>query len=195
MEQVFRKTEKSIKEQTENTGLSTINWGQPIWRESSLLFDRAVRVMKSNTYVFSDSVQCLGRISPELVQAWKDKLNGMRKHAIPKNWIEFAENRFEWTNFPGSTTVGIINEIQKMMAELKCELEQFQGRIIFMYKYIIWRRPGNHENCMANSMNGAACAKKFPHGCWSFLGPGCEKKLYGTHVSKPYGEWNKTADS
>ena len=101
---------------------------------------------------------------------------------------------FEWKNFPLSTTVGIITEIQKMMAEIKCEPEQFQGRIIFMYKYIIWRRLGNHENCMANSMNGAACAKKFPHGCWSFLGPGCEKKLYGTHVSKPNGEWNKTAE-
>ena len=43
-------------------------------------------------------------------------------------------------------------------------------------------------------MNVAAYAKKFPHGCWSFLGFGCEKKRCGTHVSKPNGEWNKTAE-
>ena len=56
------------------------------------------------------------------------------------------------------------------------------------------RTQGNHENCTANSMNIAAYAEKFPRGCWSFLGPGCEKKWYGTHVSKPNGEWNKTAE-
>ena len=55
-------------------------------------------------------------------------------------------------------------------------------------------KEGSSPCTNANSMNGAACAKKFPHGCWSFLGPGCEKKLYGTHVSKPNGEWNKTAE-
>ena len=43
-------------------------------------------------------------------------------------------------------------------------------------------------------MNVAAYAKKFPHGCWSFLGPGCENKWCGTRVSKPDGEWNKTAE-
>ena len=44
------------------------------------------------------------------------------------------------------------------------------------------------------SMSVAAYAKKFPPGCWSFLGPGCEKKWYGTNVSKSNGEWNKTAE-
>ena len=62
VDQLFRTTEKLIKEQTEITGLSTINWDQPMWRESSLLCDRAVRIMKSRTYVFSDSVLCLGGI-------------------------------------------------------------------------------------------------------------------------------------
>ena len=47
---------------------------------------------------------------------------------------------------------------------------------------------------MANSLNIAAFAKKFPQGCWSFLGHGCEKQLYGTHVNKPNGEWNKTVE-
>ena len=31
-------------------------------------------------------------------------------------------------------------------------------------------------------------------GCWSYLGRGCEKKWYGTHVNKPNGEWNRVAE-
>ena len=34
---------------------------------------------------------------------------------------------FEWKNFPGLTTLGILEEIQKMMTELQCEPEQFKG--------------------------------------------------------------------
>ena len=99
-------------------------------------------------------------------------------------------------NFAGFTTLGILDEIQKMMAESRCEPEQFKGRVIFMSMYndMIWGTPGNHENCMANSRNVAACANKFSQECWLSLGLGCEKKWYGTHVSKPNGEWNSTAE-
>ena len=48
---------------------------------------------------------------------------------------------------------------------------------------------------MANSRNVEAYAKRFPHGCWSFLGLGCEKTWYGTHVSKPNGVWNSTGEA
>ena len=37
--------------------------------------------------------------------------------------------------FPGFTTSGILDEIQKMMTKSKCEPEQFKGRIIFMSMY------------------------------------------------------------
>ena len=74
VEQLFRTTERLIKEQTETTGVSTVNWDQRMWRESSLLCDGAGRTMNSKTYVFSDSVLCLGDISPEPVQACKDKI-------------------------------------------------------------------------------------------------------------------------
>ena len=72
VELLYRTTERLIKEPTEIKRLSTINWD--MWRESSLLCDRAVRIMKSKTYVFSDSVLCLGGISPDPVQAKKDKI-------------------------------------------------------------------------------------------------------------------------
>ena len=49
--------------------------------------------MKSKTYVFSYSVQCLGGISPEPVQAWKVKIKWYLE-TRSKNWIEKTENRW-----------------------------------------------------------------------------------------------------
>ena len=59
----------------------------------------------------------------------------------------------EWTMFPGLTTLGILDEIQKMVSELKCEPEHFRGRIIFMSMYndFEWKKPGNRENCIASA--------------------------------------------
>ena len=198
VDQLFRTTEKLIQEQTESTGLSTINWDQPMWKGSSLLCDRAVRILKPKPtsslhprYVWETSVQ-------NLFKPGKTKLNGICKHAISKNWIEMTVNRWNSSGkiSPGFTTLWILTEIQKMMAELKCEPEQLQGRIIIisMYNDIIWATPGNEENCLANSVKVATYAKRFPFGCWSYLGPGCEKKWYETHVNKPNGEWNRVAE-
>ena len=152
-----------------------------MWRESSLLCDRHVRIMKSKTYVFSESVLCLGGISPEPVQSWKDKIKWYLETRYLKELdrIDGESMEFEWKNFTGFTTLGILAEIQKMMAELKCENVQFQGRIIFihsMYTDMKWRTPGNAENRAANPLNAATYAKRFPSGCWS-LGPRCEKMV------------------
>ena len=54
-----------------------------------------------------------------------------------------------------------------------------------------WRTPRNEENGVANSVNVATYATRFPFGCWSYLGLGCEKKWYGPHVNKPNGEWSR----
>ena len=72
---------------------------------------------------------------------------------------------FKWKNITGFTASTILAEIQKMMAELRCEPEQFQGRIIVMplYNDIVLGERGNGENCIANSsFNVAAYAKKVP---------------------------------
>ena len=140
----------------------------------------------------------MGGISPEPVQAWKDNIKWyLEIHYLKElDRIDGELIEFEWINFRGFTTLGILTEIQKMMAELKCEPEQFQGRIIFtsMFNDITWRTPGHEEQCLANSINVATHANRFPFGCWSYLGLGCEKKWYGTHVNKPNGEWNRVAE-
>ena len=98
MEQFFRTTERLIKEQTETTGVSTINKDQRMRGESSLLCGRAFRIMKSGTYVFSDSVVCLGGISPEPVQAWKDKNEWyLETHYLKElDQIEGEQMEFQW---------------------------------------------------------------------------------------------------
>ena len=137
VEQLFRTTEKLINEQTEITRLSTINWDQLLWRESSLLCDRAVRIMKSQTYVFADSVPCLGGISTAPVKACESKIKWFLETRYVKELdrIDGEPMDFEWKKFPGFNTLGILTEIQKMMTESHCEPEQLTGRIIFMSMY------------------------------------------------------------
>ena len=114
VEQLFRTTEKLIKEQTEITGLSTFNWDQPIWRESSLLCERAVRIMKSQTYVFADSVPCLGGISTAPVKACESKIEWFLETRYFKDLdrIDGEPMDFAWKNFPGFITLGILIESQ-----------------------------------------------------------------------------------
>ena len=63
-----------------------------------------------------------------------------------------------------------------------------------MYNDVGWGKRGNRENCIANAHRVFECARRFTRGYWSFLGPGLEKKWFGTHASKPDGQWDRTAD-
>ena len=74
VKQLFRTNEKLIKDQVRVTGLFTIDWNQPMWRESSLLCDGAVHIIKCKTYVFADSVLCPGGISDEPVKVWESRI-------------------------------------------------------------------------------------------------------------------------
>ena len=94
---------------------------------------------------------------------------------------------FEWKIFPGCTTAGILNEIQKMMGELQCDPADFKDRIIFMLTFndIVWDARGNDELCENNSKSVAEYARQFLRGHWSFLELGSEQKRYGTCAHFP----------
>ena len=70
-----------------------------MWKETTLLTDRAVQFATAKTYVFSDSVLSLGGISDEPVEAWKNKI----KWYVELRFGEPME--FEWKNFSGFTTL------------------------------------------------------------------------------------------
>ena len=69
-----------------------------MWMESFLLCDRAVRIMKSKTYVFADSVVCLGSLSDKPVEAWKDKIKWFLESRCLKDLdrIDGEPMEFEW---------------------------------------------------------------------------------------------------
>ena len=112
------------------------------------------------------------------------------------NRIDGEPKEIEWKIFPGFTTFGFLEQIQKIMKEQQCDPEQFKGRIIFMSMFtdIIWGEKENEEKCKSNAREGANCALRFPSGDWSFLGPGSKNKWYGTHSDMPDGVWDETAE-
>ena len=54
---------------------------------------------------------------------------------------------------------------------------------------------GNSEKCISDSEEIKNYAERFPQGHWTFLGPGDEKKWYGTLSYKPDGKWDSAASS
>ena len=50
-------------------------------------------------------------------------------------------------------------------------------------------RKRNEEKCKSNACEVANYARRFPRGDWSFLGPGSEKKWYGTFSEKKLMEF------
>ena len=66
-------------------------------------------------YVFADSVLCLGSISDQSVEAWKNKIKGYLENRYLKdlNRIDGEPMEFEWKMFPGFTTLGSLEETQK----------------------------------------------------------------------------------
>ena len=142
---------------------------------------------------------CPGRISPEPVKAWESKIKCFVESRSFRvlDRIDGEPMEFEWKNLSGFTTLGILDETQKMMTELKCEPEHFQGRIIFMSMYndIDRRKRGNKNNCIANAHRVSEYARRFIRRHWSFPGPGSEMQWYGTHVCKPDGQWDEFAEN
>ena len=107
LRQLFQVTQRLITDETESSGLTTIDWQQPMWRKTTLLTDKAVQLATAKTYVFSDSVLCLGGISIEPVKAWESRINGFLETRYLKDLdrIDGEPMEFEWKIFTGFTTM------------------------------------------------------------------------------------------
>ena len=94
-----------------------------MWRETTLLIDRAVQFAIAKTYVFSDSVLCVGGHSIEPAKAWESKIKWFLETRYLKELdrIDGEPMEFEWQIIAGFTTSGILDEIQ-----------HFQRRVSFM---------------------------------------------------------------
>ena len=89
----------------------------------------------------------MGRIRENPVKAWMEKINWFINSFQCRELDRFDGKpmEFEWTVFPGFSTLQIHAEIQNMMTEIQCEPEQFRGRIIVMSMYndIVWGGKGH----------------------------------------------------
>ena len=97
---------------------------------------------------------------------------------------------FEWNIFPIFSSLQILQEIQNDLRRCNIELEKFTNWIIFMSMFndIDWTRKGNDGICTSNSEKVKEYAKRFSQGHWTSLGPGDEKKWYGTLTYTPEGK-------
>ena len=58
-----------------------------------------------------------------------------------------------------------------------------------MFNDVEWKK--NNENCISNAEQVKNQSNRFLPGHWTFLGPGSEKKCYGSSCD---GQWDRTAD-
>ena len=72
--QLFNETGTLISEQTENTGVNTLNFKELTWMSASLLCSKAYRTTNSKTYVFSDAVLNVVKMGDDPIAIWKSKI-------------------------------------------------------------------------------------------------------------------------
>ena len=192
----FRKVGSLITE-VEIVGSQQTEWHLTLWRRSTLLRDKAIKLSKAKMHVYSDSELCLGRCANILPprRSEKNKLDGSsaQTHHQALNGIDGAPSEFEWIIFQGHTTV----ELLRKMTTRAIKQEEFKDRIIFMSMYndIDWSKvEESYNECFSNSLTVRDSAHRFPKGHRSFLGPGTEDKWYGAHAYKPEGKWNHSVD-
>ena len=189
LKQMFDVTAQLVNDQEEIHGLDKIQWGKNSWRQLSLIGDETViNLQRTEVYVFSDSVLCLGRIlqHPDSNEAWKNRIAGVKAEKSYRDYdgINGEPTEFEWNIFPGFTTF-----------DLGETPETFTGRILFMSMFndISCDRKGNKDECLKNAESVKVLARRFGIGQWSFIGPGSEKKWYSSENS-PQGAWDNIAE-
>ena len=199
MGQLFNETGKLISERKGITGVNTIISKIVRGCRQAHCAVRLIRSPTPKAYLVSDSVLCVGKMGNDPIATWMSKVKWYveNHHFKEMKRIDGMPTEFEWKIFTRITTLGLLEEIQKLMKGIQCEPEHFKDRIIFMSMYndIEWGAKGNEAQCEYNSQTVAEYARRCPRGHWSFLGPGSEEKWNGTYTDKPDGSWNQSAEN
>ena len=166
----------------------------------SLIDDEIViNLQRTEVYVFSDSVLCLGKVlqHPESNEAWKNRVAGVRaeKSYRDDDAINGESTDFECNIFPGFTTLPLWFKINGLLSYLGQTPATFTGRILFMSMFndISCDKYDNRNECLRNADIVQTFAGRFGIGQWSFIGSGSEKKWYPSENS-PQGAWDHVAE-
>ena len=110
--------------------------------------------------------------SPGAIERWKGQEEGLRLYSSYRDavGIDGGAIEFEWTIFPGFSSLSILQEIQKDVERKDIQPEEFKDRIIFMSMFndIDWKK--NDENCISITEKVKNCTSKFSQGQWTFFG-------------------------
>ena len=167
-----------MSDQVEINGLDNIHGGKNSWRQLSLIGDETViNLQRTEVYVFSDSVLCLGRIlqHPDSNEAWKNRIARVMAEKSYRDYdgIDGEPTEFEWNIFPGFTTLQLCGKVNDLLSNLAETPETFTGRILFMSMFndISCERKGNKEECVANAKVVTSTCKEVWYRtvviCWS----------------------------
>ena len=115
-------------------------------------------------------------------------------HLKDLNRIGGESMEFEWKIFPGFTTFGLLEQIQKIVEDrLVNQSSSMAGSSSCQCSTTLYVEKKEMQRNVKNSRAVTNYARRFPRGHWSFLGPGSEKKWCGRCSDKPDGVCDKTA--
>ena len=98
---------------------------------------------------------------------------------------------FEWNIFPGFTSLEMLQKVQEDLRSRGLEPEEFRDRI----SSCLYSTTSIGTWGISNSEQIKNHAERFSQGHWTSLGPGDEKKWYGTLSYKPEGKMDSVASS
>ena len=106
-----------IKDQKEISNLTTIDYKEHTWSATSFLCDKAFEITNAKTYVFTDSVLCLGSMGDDPIAARKNKIKWHLENRYLKdlNRIDGMRTEFEWKIFPRFIMLGLLEKIQSLV--------------------------------------------------------------------------------
>ena len=89
------------------------------WMSTSLLCEKACQLTNAKAYTFSDSVLGVGKMGDDPTATWKSKIKwySENNHFKDMNRIDGMPTEFEWTIFPGITTLGLLEKIDSKSNE------------------------------------------------------------------------------
>ena len=136
LKQMFDKSTRLVSEQDEISGLETIGWENYSWKYLSLIGDeRVINLQRTEVYVFSDSVLCLGNILENLQSndAWKDRLEWFKTTPEYRNLdrIDGEPMEFEWNIFPEFKTLQLNDEVKCLLLRSGETLEKFSQEELY----------------------------------------------------------------
>ena len=132
MKHMFDIFAKLVSEQDEIYGVKTIDCENSSWKYLSLIGDeQVISLQRTQVYVFSDSVLCLGKIheNPQSNTAWEQRLEWFKttQEYINLDRIDGEPMEFDWNIFPGFNTLQLSQEVKELLLRLNETLESATG--------------------------------------------------------------------